>query len=199
MVSQDAVASGALALSRCYADRDCKTGAQPCDEENSSPSSFILPSRPICCPDREKVFTLSFGFAPSDIVLFTKFVDKVISALQDDQGGSQYDYRLAKQQCQDYLTVMEELQRLDFSNIPHSFQDKIKGYAANVTEIVADFKSAIAGYEKSMGKATKRGPFKSAPRKVQWAFRAADDINKFRQRLAAQLELVKLMFNMSLL
>ena len=51
---------------------------------------------------------------------------------------------------------------------------------------IFDFQTSIPQYEKSMGVNAKRGLFGSAPRKVQWAFMAADYLNKFRQSLAVQ-------------
>jgi len=141
---------------------------------------------------------MSFGFSPGDIVLFTGFVAKVISSLKEE-GGSKSQYQLAEQQCQGFLAVMNELQSLNLSNVPQWFRNKIDEYSTNVKEFVEDFRKTIAQYEKSMGKTSERGFFTSAPRKIQWAFMAADDLGKFRQSLAAQVDLVKIVINMSIL
>ncbi|EEP82024.1 conserved hypothetical protein [Uncinocarpus reesii 1704] len=50
-----------------------------------------------------------------------------------------------------------------------------------------------------MGELSARGSFRSAPRKVQWALMAADDLHKFRQCLSAQLDLVKIVIQTSIL
>lgn len=51
---------------------------------------------------------MSFGFSPRHIVLFTRFVSKVIVSLKEE-GGSKSDFQLAERQCQDFLSVMSEL------------------------------------------------------------------------------------------
>jgi hypothetical protein len=141
---------------------------------------------------------MSFGFSPGDIVLFTRFAAKVISSLREE-GGSKLEFQLAERQCQAFLSVMNELQSLDLSNVPDSFRDKLAGYSTNVQEFIKDFRKAIDRYEKSMGESSKRGFFRSAPRKIQWAFMASDDLAKFRQSLAAELDLVKTVIQTSIL
>ncbi|KAF2185574.1 hypothetical protein K469DRAFT_726693 [Zopfia rhizophila CBS 207.26] len=141
---------------------------------------------------------MSFGFSPSDIVLFIGFATKVVKALKDE-GGSRSEYQLAERQCQDLLAVMEDIKRLDLSNIPEPFCSKIKEYGSHTREFVTAFKQTIDQYEKSMGKTSQRGGVRSAPRKVKWAFDAADDLDKFRQSLSAQLHLVHITISTSIL
>jgi hypothetical protein len=66
-----------------------------------------------------------------------------------------------------------------------------------VKSVVSDFKALIAHYERSMGEATKCGKVMSAPRKVQWALEAAEDLSKFQPRLSAQLQMVQIILQMS--
>lgn len=143
-------------------------------------------------------FNMSFGFSPGDIVLFTQFAAKVVSSLAE-QGGSKTQFQLAERQCQAFLSVMTEVQSLDLSNVPVSFRNKIDEYSTSVQEFVKEFRDTIAHYEKSMGESSRRGLFRSAPRKVQWAFMAAEDLAMFRQSLAAQLDLVKIVIQSSIL
>lgn len=131
-------------------------------------------------------------------MLFTQFVSKVIVSLKEE-GGSKSDFQLAERQCQDFLSVMNELQSLNLTNVPESFRNKIDEYATKVQDFVVDFRKAIAQYEKSLGHSSERGFFRSAPRKVQWAFAAANDLEKFRRSLTAQLDLVKIVLQMGIL
>ena len=131
-------------------------------------------------------------------MLFTQFATKAILALKNE-GGSKPEYMLAQRQCEGFLSVMNELQSLDLSNAPDSFRAKIEEYSTNVKEFIDEFRKSIAKYENAMGKDSDRGFLKSAPRKVQWAFMAADDLGKFRKSLAAQLDLVKIVISMSIL
>ncbi|KAK9418619.1 putative Fungal N-terminal domain-containing protein [Seiridium unicorne] len=87
---------------------------------------------------------------------------------------------------------MKELNSLDLSGIPGSFRAKIDQYSAQILDDVQGYRKTIERYEKSMGKSSERGWFSSAPRKVQWAFSAAQDLAAFRQSLSAQLDLVKI-------
>ncbi|PVH83602.1 hypothetical protein DL98DRAFT_486446 [Cadophora sp. DSE1049] len=141
---------------------------------------------------------MSFGFSPGDIVLFTKFAAKVISSLAEE-GASKTQYQLAERQCQAFLSVMAEVQSLDLSNVPASFRAKLDEYSTSVQEFVKEFRDTIARYEKSMGETSERGLFRSAPRKVQWAFMAAEDLALFRQSLSSQLDLVKIIIQSSIL
>lgn len=141
---------------------------------------------------------MSFGFSPGDIALFLGFATKVIKALKE-AGGSKSEYWLAQQQCQRFLMIMDDIQRLDLSNVSESFRNQIEEYSTHTREFVKDFKEAIVKYEKSMGKSSHRGFMTSAPRKVQWAFSAADDLDKFRQSLSAQVNLVHLTISNAIL
>lgn len=113
--------------------------------------------------------SMSFGFSPGDIVLFTKFASNVIVSLNRD-GGSKSDFQFAERQCQNFLSVMSvmnELQSLNLKNVPETFRTKINEYAIILQDFVVDFRKAIARYEKSIGNSSERGFFRSAPRKVQ--------------------------------
>lgn len=140
---------------------------------------------------------MSFGFSPGDIAFFTQLAVKAISSLRE--GGSKREFQLAERQCQGFLSVMNELQNLDLSKVPDSFRDKLAEYSTNTQEFIKDFRKTVDRYQKSMGESSERGFFRTAPRKVQWAFVAADDLRKFRQNLAAQLELVKIVIQTSIL
>ncbi|KAF5017810.1 hypothetical protein F66182_10236, partial [Fusarium sp. NRRL 66182] len=141
---------------------------------------------------------MSFGFSPGDITLFLGFATKVIKALKE-AGGSKSEYCLAQQQCQGFLKVMDDVQRLDLSSVSESFRNQIEEYSTHTREFVKDFKGAIVKYEKSMGKSSHRGLVSSARRKVQWAFSAADDLDKFRQSLSAQVNLVHITISNAIL
>lgn len=134
---------------------------------------------------------MSFGFSPSDIVAFIAFGKKVFDALQTDD-GSAFEYRNAAAQCQAFADVMSEVQRLDLSHLPEDFRKQLQGYSKNIGDHVAAFKKhTIDKFEKSMGEETKRGWFKGAPRKVQWAFGYADDLEKFTVSLGAWLQIIQ--------
>ncbi|CAI6342509.1 unnamed protein product [Periconia digitata] len=139
---------------------------------------------------------MSFGFSPGDIALFAKFITKVIDALKDE-GGSQFEYQSAIQQCQDVLDLMDDVAQLDFSSVPQSLKTKVEARLESTKSIVSDFKTMIARYENSMGKSSKRNAAKSALRKVQWAFDAAEDLSRFQPRLSAQLHMVQIVLQMS--
>jgi hypothetical protein len=100
---------------------------------------------------------MSFGFSPSDIVLFIGFATKVVKALKQ-KGGSKSEYQLAERQCQDFLAVMEDIKHLDLSNIPEPFRSKIEEYATHTREFVTAFKQMINVYNKSMGKTSQSCP-----------------------------------------
>jgi hypothetical protein len=141
---------------------------------------------------------MSFEFSSGDIVLFGQFVGKVISSLREE-GGSKSEYQLAERQCQGFLSAMNELQSLELPDLPDSFRSKINEHSTNLEEFVKQFRKTIAQYENSIGQSSKRGLLRSAPRKVQWALMAAEDLSKFRQSLACQLDLVKITIQMSIL
>jgi len=139
-----------------------------------------------------------FGIGPGDIILFTGFAVKVIKALKDE-GGAKTEFQVAERQCQGFLDVITELKSLDLSGIPESFRTKLEEYSMQTASDIQIYRKTIERYEKSMGEDSARGWFSSAPRKVQWAFSAAQDLAAFRQSLLAQLDLVKIVIQSSLL
>ncbi|KAK3315961.1 hypothetical protein B0H66DRAFT_274210 [Apodospora peruviana] len=142
--------------------------------------------------------SFGFGIGPGDIALFTGFAIKVVKALRDE-GGAKTEFQIAERQCQGFLDVINELNRLDLSGIPEAFRGKMDEYSAEIVSIVGDYRKTVERYEKSMGASTDRGWLSSAPRKVQWALTAAQDLAAFRQSLSAQLDLVKLAIQASIL
>ena len=141
---------------------------------------------------------MSFGFSLGDIAAFGKFAITVSKALKE-HGGSKSEFQLAERQCQGFFDIIEEVRALDLSSMPEAFRARLEEHSTNVVDLVKDFRITIESYGKSMGKHSKRGQFASAPRKVQWALFAAQDLAIFRQGLAAQLDLVKVMIQISIL
>ena len=86
---------------------------------------------------------MSFGFSPSDAVLFGTFVAKVISALKEE-GGSKADFQLAERQCRGFLDVMNELQSLELWNVPDAFRSEISEFSTDLEDFVTTFRKAIA-------------------------------------------------------
>ena len=130
--------------------------------------------------------------------MMIKFADKVVGALREE-GGSMSEYRLAERQCRGFITVANQVLSLDLSRLPDSFQAQIRKYSAELVEHIQDFRETIEHYENAMGEGRKRGWFSSAPRKVQWAFRAARDLESFRQTLKAQFDLLTMVIQTSIL
>jgi hypothetical protein len=134
---------------------------------------------------------MSFGFGPGDIVALITFSKKVYDALENEE-GSQVQYRRAAKQCDAFTTVINQVKKVDLSNFPTDFRKDLEEIYTNAAEHIALFrKNTINKYEKSLGKGTKRGLFASAPRKVQWAFGAAEDLDELRQSLSSWLSAIQ--------
>jgi hypothetical protein len=134
--------------------------------------------------------SMSFGFGPGDIVSVLAFGKKVVDALQEEDGSSA-QYRVAKQQCDAFVALMDSVQSLDLSHLPEDFRTQIKVYSKDVEEHLEWFKRCTMDkYDKSMGKNATRNRFTSSPRKVQWALYAADDLAKFSTTLNNWLQLI---------
>ncbi|KAK4560405.1 hypothetical protein LTR86_005601 [Recurvomyces mirabilis] len=135
---------------------------------------------------------MSFGFSPGDIGFFIGFGNKVVNALQE----SKKDYQMAMRQCQGFLAVMDTLKRLDLSRMPANIKQQIHEQSNGLDGFVAEFKQGIHKYEKGLGEYSERGMVANVPRKLQWAFAAADDLDKFRQSMQAQVDMVMLLLQM---
>lgn len=134
---------------------------------------------------------MSFGFSSGDIVMLGKFLLQVRGALKEDD-GSRVQYLRATKQCNDFDTVLASIRRLDLSNATESFKEQLAQCAFDTQGVINDFRQTVARYEKSMGESSSRGKFASAPRKIQWAFDAADDLDDFRKRLQSQLDRIQI-------
>lgn len=134
---------------------------------------------------------MSFGFSPGDIVMFGNFLLKVRGALKED-GGSRVQYLRAMKQCSDFDGVLNSIRKLDLSNATESFKEQLKKCTFDTQGVINDFRRTVAHYEKSMGESSSRGIFASAPRKIQWVFDAADDLDDFRKRLQSQVDRIQI-------
>ncbi|KAL4926382.1 uncharacterized protein BDV17DRAFT_293598 [Aspergillus undulatus] len=130
---------------------------------------------------------MDFGFSPGDIALFTKFTWKFILALKEN--GSKFEFQQALSQCEALLSFLEKFKRLNLSSALQYFRQKLSEQSVAVQNPVKEFKKSIDKYEKSMGRTTTRNTFHSAPRKVQWALLAAEDIKNLKIGLQGQLYL----------
>jgi hypothetical protein len=131
-----------------------------------------------------------FGFLPGDVILFGQFTAKIISALRES--GSKTEYQFELQSCQDLQAVLEEIRRLDASNVGNCFGEELQQHLSDAQSLVVDFNKTIAKYEKSMGKSSEAGRVKSSGRRIQWALAAAKDLDIFRKRLSNRLDILKL-------
>ncbi|EMR66095.1 hypothetical protein UCREL1_6927 [Eutypa lata UCREL1] len=141
---------------------------------------------------------MSFGFSVGDFAVFTKFATKVVKALRDE-GGSKIEYQIAERQCEEFLSAASELNSLDLSQLPESFRERLIASTANFSSIIKQFRKTIESYERSLGEKSQRGTFFSAPKKVQWALLAAEDLASVRQALTAQVSLIHLAIETNLL
>lgn len=141
---------------------------------------------------------MSFGFGVGDFAIFTKFSTKVIKALRDE-GGSKIEYQIAERQCQEFLSAASELNSLDLSRVPESFRERLTTSTTNFSSIIEQFRKTIKSYEKSLGEKSRGTRFFSAPKKVQWALLAAEDLLSVRQALTAQMSLIHLSIETSIL
>lgn len=135
---------------------------------------------------------MSFGFGPGDIVAFITFSKKVYDASEETE-GSQAQYRRAIKQCDAFATVINQVKRVDLSHFPDDFRQELEEIYANAAEHITLFrKNTIDKYKKSLGTGTKRGLFTNAPRKVQWADDAAEDMEELRQSLSSWLSAIQM-------
>ena len=142
---------------------------------------------------------MSFGFGPGDIVALITFSKKVYDALEEEE-GSRVQYRRAVNQCDAFTTVINQVKRVDLSRFPNDFRQELEEIYTNAAEHITLFrKNTIGKYEKSLGKGTKRGLFASAPRKVQWAFDAAEELEGLRQSLGSWLSAIQLCITTNML
>ena len=142
---------------------------------------------------------MSFGFGPGDIIALITFSKKVYDALESGE-GSQAEYRQAVKQCDAFTTVINQVKRVDLSRFPTDFRQELEEIYTNAAEHITLFrKNTIDKYEKSLGKGTKRGLFASAPRKVQWAFDAAEELEGLRQSLSSWLSAIQLCITTNML
>lgn len=142
---------------------------------------------------------MSFGFGSGDVASFVAFGKKVVDALQEEDGSSA-QYRVVKKQCDAFVDDMHTAQRLDLSHLLEHFRNQIKVSSRNVEEHVGDFeKDTIDRFDKSMAEHTKRNKVSSAPRRVQWAFGAAEQLANFHATLNNWLQMIQVLIQAMIL
>ena len=122
--------------------------------------------------------------------MFTKFSTKVILALRED--GSKAEYQTAISWCQDLQSVLKEFETLGLSNVSDAYAEQLQKYTGGTKEFITSFKQTISKYERSMGGKAGSGVARGSGRKVQWAYFAAQDLEKFSRSVQMQLEVLRL-------
>jgi hypothetical protein len=130
---------------------------------------------------------MSFGGSPSDILAAIKFTARIASALKKD-GGSQTKYQNARRSLESLQATLEDLQHLAQS-IPNG--DRLQSQVDHARSFISSFEDKIGKYEKKLGSAAHEGPNHGTLRKVDFALRAAKDLQDFRNELMPELEPIK--------
>ena len=132
----------------------------------------------------------SFGFSPGDIATLMKFSTEVVLALREQ--GSKTEYQTALGWCQNLQSVLKEIETLELSNVTSTYAEQLQKYTVDSKDFIVHFMQSITKYEKSLGSKAPSGALRGAGRKVQWAFLAAQDLDKFSRSLQMQLDVLRL-------
>jgi hypothetical protein len=131
---------------------------------------------------------MSFGFSPSDIVLFLKFTSVVLGALKES-GGARREYQDAIQSCEALQKILKELGELRSASNDLIITSDYQDYTSHFSEVISLFKTHLDSYSSSLGQAPHGWrPFRHGHKKVQWALSAAADLEQFRKRITPHVE-----------
>ena len=129
-----------------------------------------------------------FGFSISDVVLLAEVTSKVVHALK--KNGATSEYQKATKDLEALQTVLETLKGFfSETGLSPSLRNAVQAQLSVASTSIARFNKKLQSkYGDSFGAVSASAPPRKTMKKVDWAFRAAEDLAKFRVELSQQLE-----------
>jgi hypothetical protein len=136
---------------------------------------------------------MAFGLSPSDIILFLKFTSTVVGALRE-HGGARREFQDAIQSCEALQKILKELGEIRFASSDLVIPDDYQNYTSHFSNAISLFKTQLDSYSSTLGQTPhKWRPLRHSRHKVQWALKAAKDLEQFRKSIAPHVENLELL------
>jgi hypothetical protein len=132
-----------------------------------------------------------FGFQVNDVVLLFQLTHKVVHALKKE--GATSEYQTATRDLESLQAVLETLKEFfNDSTICPSLRNAAQSHFAVAARSIALFNRKLQKiYGDSLNILSTSAPPRKAMKSVDWTFRVAGDLAKFRVELSQQLEPAK--------
>ncbi|TVY49065.1 hypothetical protein LOCC1_G001366 [Lachnellula occidentalis] len=127
-----------------------------------------------------------FGWSVGDLVASLQLVVKIAGALKET-GGAKSDY----QESIDFLfgleTTLQNLRSVAPILVNQSQETAVQLEAQKIVKPLSIFLAKIQKLNGDLGLESKRNPWRTAPRKVQWAVFVSKEVKKLRDRISVPM------------
>lgn len=127
-----------------------------------------------------------FGWSVGDLVASLQLVVKIAGALKET-GGAKSDYQESIEFLLGLETTLQNLRSVAPSLVNQPQESAVQLEAKKIVKPLSIFLAKIQNFHGALGLESKRSPWRTAPRKVQWAIFVSKEVKKLRDRISVPM------------
>lgn len=128
----------------------------------------------------------AFGWSAGDIVASVQLVTKIAGALKETNGAKS-DYRESVDFLFGLEITLQNLRTIAPVIATPSQQDIIQFEAEKIAKPLSDFFAKVQKFDAALGLQSKRGAWRTARRKIQWAMDVSKEVQTLRDRISVPI------------
>ena len=142
---------------------------------------------------------VGFGFSVGDLISGSMLIKELINAL-NDASGSSAEYRKLICELQNLQSALETLQDLRVDESRRDQRFKLEQVAAHCLKTIEDFVTRCTKFDAHLATSCKASKdtvlkWKTALKKVQWAFTKRDDVLKLRAEIMGHTSTINILMS----
>ncbi|TVY38143.1 hypothetical protein LSUB1_G002853 [Lachnellula subtilissima] len=127
-----------------------------------------------------------FGWSVGDLVASLQLVVKIAGALKET-GGAKSDYQESIEFLFGLETTLQNLRSVAPILVNQSQESAVQLEAQKIVKPLSICLAKIQKFDGALGLESKRNPWRTAPRKVQWAIFVSKEVKKLRDRISVPM------------
>ena len=128
----------------------------------------------------------AFGWSVGDLVASLQLVVKIAGALKET-GGAKSDYQESIEFLLGLETTLQNLQSIAPILVNQSQENAVQLEVQKIVKPLSIFLAKVQKFDGALGSESKRSPWRTAPRKVQWAIFVSKEAKKLRDRISVPM------------
>jgi hypothetical protein len=128
----------------------------------------------------------AFGWSVGDLVASFQLVVKIAGALKET-GGAKSDYQESIEFLLGLETTLQNLHSIAPILVNPSQENAAQLEVQKIVKPLYLFLAKVDKFDGALGSESKRGPWRTAPRKLQWAMFVSKEVKKLRDRISVPM------------